>query len=67
VIQRGFIKKRSCLTNLLEFLEMFCNCIDQDLPINAFDKLLYKKLMLKAKAFGIAGLVFNWIQDWLQD
>jgi hypothetical protein len=33
----------------------------------AFDKVLHKRLMLKVKALGITGLVFNWIQDWLQD
>jgi len=44
--QHGFLKGRSCLTNLLEFLEFVTNYIDQGYPIDviyldfqkAFDK-----------------------------
>jgi hypothetical protein len=73
--QLGFMKKRSCLTNVLEFLDTVSNYIDQGIPIDviyldfqkAFDKVPHKRLMLKVKALGITGLVFNCIQDWLHD
>ena len=73
--QHGFLKRRSCLTNLLEFLEFVTNYIDQGYPIDviyldfqkAFDKVLHKRLMMKINALGITGEVFNWITDWLKD
>ena len=51
--QHGFLKKRSCLTNLLEFLEFVTNYIDQGYPIDviyldfqkAFDKVPHKRLV----------------------
>jgi hypothetical protein len=73
--QHGFSKNRSCLTNLLKFLEMVSKYIDEGLPVDviyldfqkAFDKVLHKRLMLKLTALGITGLIFIWIRDWLQD
>jgi hypothetical protein len=73
--QHGFLKRRSCLTNLLEFLEFVTNYIDQGYPIDviyldfqkAFDKVPHKRLMMKINALGITGEVFNWITDWLKD
>jgi ribonuclease P/MRP protein subunit RPP40 len=71
--QHGFLSKRS--TDLLEFLEMVCNYINQGYPIDAiyldfqkaFDKVLHKRLMKKSSALGITREVFNWIEDWLKD
>ena len=73
--QHGFVKKRSCLTNLLEFLEFVSNYVDQGYPIDvvyldfqkAFDKVPHKRLMLKIKSLGIIGNIYNWIEDWLKD
>ena len=73
--QHGFLKRKSCLTNLLEFLEFVTNYIDQGYPIDviyldfqkAFDKVPHKRLMMKINALGITGEVFNWITDWLKD
>ena len=73
--QHGFLKRRSCLTNLLEFLEFVINYIDKGYPIDviyldfqkAFDKVPHKRLMMKINALGITGEVFNWIADWLKD
>jgi len=73
--QHGFLKRRSCLTNLLEFLEIVTNYIDQGYPIDviylnfqkAFDKVPHKRLMMKINAMGITGDVFTWIEDWLND
>jgi hypothetical protein len=49
-----FVQKRSCLTNLLEFLGHVTNYVDQGHPIDviylvfqkAFDQVPHKKLML---------------------
>ena len=73
--QHGFVKKRSYLTNLLEFLEFVSLLVDQGYPIDvvhlafkkAFDKVLHKRLMLKIKSFGIIDNIYNWIEDWLKD
>ena len=61
--QHGFLRKRSCLTNLLEFLEFGSNYVDQGYPTDvkyldfqkAFDKVPHKRLLLKIKALGIIG------------
>jgi len=60
-----FLKHRSFITNLLEFLEFVTNYIDQGYPIDvtyldfqkAFDKVPHKRLMMKINAMGIT--VFN--------
>jgi endonuclease/exonuclease/phosphatase family metal-dependent hydrolase len=73
--QHGFVKKKSCLTNLLEFLEFVSDYVDQGYPIDvvyldfqkAFDKVPHKRLMSKIKALGIIGNIYNWIEDWLKD
>ena len=73
--QHGFTKQRSCLTNLLEYLEFVSDYVDQGYPIDviyldfqkAFDKVPHRRLMLKINAMGITGDVSNWIEDWLKD
>ena len=50
--QHGFTKNRSCLTNLLEFLEEVTSTLDTGKPVDiiyldfakAFDKVPYKRL-----------------------
>ena len=59
--QHGFCKGRSCLTNLLEFLDKVTGCIDTGDSVDvifldfakAFDKVSHKRLLLKLKAHGI--------------
>ena len=71
--QHGYMKNRSCLTNLLQFLETVTDYIDKGYPIdviyldfqNAFDKVPHRRLMHKLTALGIGGKVWNWIRDWL--
>ena len=73
--QHGFVKNKSCLTSLLEFLDFVTNYIDQGYPIDviyldfqkAFDKVPHKRLMMKINALGITGEVFQWIEAWLKD
>jgi hypothetical protein len=71
--QHGFRKKRSCLTNLLEFLEKAGKLLDEGNPVDviyldlkkAFDTVPHKRLILKMKGMGIEGKVISWIAEWL--
>ena len=54
ISHHGFVKNRSCLTNLLEFLEYICDYADKGLRVDviyldfrkAFDKVPHKRLMV---------------------
>ena len=71
--QHGFLKARSCLANLLCFLEEITNWVDDGSPIDvvyldfqkAFDKVSHQRLLFKLKAHGIGNNVINWIEKWL--
>ena len=71
--QHGFLKARSCLTNLLCFLEEITKWVDDGSPVDvvyldfqkAFDKVPHQRLLLKLKAHGIGNDVINWIEKWL--
>ena len=71
--QHGFRNKRSCLTNLLDFLYDVFNLYDESKAVDviyldfqkAFDKVPHKRLLVKLKAHGIDGLVLRWIENWL--
>ena len=71
--QHGFIKARSCLTNLLCFFEEIIKCVDDVSPVDvvyldfqkAFDKVPHQRLLLKLKAHGMGNDVINWIEKWL--
>ena len=73
--QHGFMKNRSCTTNLLEFLEVITEAADSGKSIDviyldfakAFDKVPTERLLKKLKAHGVEGRVANWIQAWLTD
>ena len=66
--QHGFLKARSCLTNLLCFLEEITKWVDDGSPVDvvyldfqkAFDKVPHQRLLLKLKAHD----VINWIEKW---
>ena len=67
------MKNRSCLTNLLQFLETVTDYINKGYPVDviyldfqkAFDKVPHRMLIHKLTAHGIGGKVLNWIRDWL--
>ena len=64
-LQHGFTSHKSCLTNLLEFLEFVCKYVDKGVPVDviyldfkkAFDRVPHGRLLLKVKALGINGFV----------
>jgi len=67
--QHDFISGKSCLTNLLEFLEFISKHVDKSLPVGAiyldfkkvFDKVPHGRLMSKIRGCGVD----NWINNWL--
>ena len=69
--QHGFLKARSCLTNMLCFLEEITKLIDERSPVDiiyldfqkAFDKVSYKKLLHKLKAHDIGEGIIDWIEN----
>ena len=71
--QHGFLKARSCLTNLLCFLEEITKWVDDRSPVDvvyldfqkAFDKVPHQRLLFKLKAHGIGNDVITWIEKWL--
>ena len=75
VSQHGFLPGRSCLTNLLAYLENVTKLIDSGLPVDtlylnfgkAFDKVPRRRLLMKLKAHGIDGVVLERIRRWLTD
>ena len=75
ISQHGFLPGRSCLTNLLAYLDNVTKHVDSGLPVDtlyldfakAFDKVPHITLLMKLKAHGIDGVVLEWIQRWLTD
>ena len=71
--QHGFTKGRSCLTNLLDFLEEVYQKLDEGKAVDiiyldfakAFDKVPHSRLLVKLEACGITGNVLRWIKNWL--
>ena len=73
--QHGFLKARSCLTNLLCFFEEITKWVDEGSPVDviyldfqkAFDKVPHQRLILKLKSHGMGNSIINWIEQWLND
>ena len=71
--QHGFMKQKSCLTNLLEFLEVITSLQDEGHSMDiifldfskAFDKVPKNRLLEKLKAHSINGDILRWIEAWL--
>ena len=72
--QHGFRNKRSCLTNLLEFMEKVAKYLDSGEPVDviyldfqkAFDKVPHMRLIERLKEIGIRGTLLDWIREWLK-
>ena len=73
--QHGFLKAKSCLTNLLCFLEEITKWVDDGSPVDviyldfqkAFDKFPHQRLISKLKSHGMGNSIINWIEQWLTD
>ena len=71
--QHGFRKGRSCLTNLLDFLEAATDAFDQGKQLDvayldfskAYDKVPHRRLPLQLKLHDINGNILKWIVAWL--
>ena len=73
--QHGFTERKSCLTNLLLFLQDVTTAIDNGNPLDAiyldfskaFDKVAHIRHCKKVEAHDITGNIKNWIPDWLSN
>src|SRR6267154_1205041 len=73
--QHGFVRNKSCLTNLLEFVTFVSDCMDDHKEVDvifldfqkAFDKVPHKRLLAKLKSFGIIEKVYMCIESWLSE
>ena len=71
--QHGFLKKRSCLSNLLAFLDEVTRRIDEGQRVEvcyldfrkAFDSVNHRLLIMKLKWFGLPESLLVWIEDFL--
>ena len=71
--QHGFTSGRSCLTNLLEYLEELTKLMDTGRSVDivyldfakAFDKVPIRRLLSKCAGLGIQGNLLAWIEEWL--
>jgi len=71
--QHGFRGGRSCLTNLLVFLDTVSQAVDAGHSMDiiyldfakAFDKVPHQRLLEKVKSHGISGKLLTWIESWL--
>ena len=73
--QHGFLAGKSCLTNLLEYIDTLSKLVDSSEAADilyldfakAFDKVPHMRLSAKLKASGIEGKLLKWIEEWLTD
>ena len=72
--QHGCMRGRSCLTNLLKYMEGVTRILDEGKNVNvtyldfakAFDKARHHRLIGKVVSMGVDGSVKGWIQQWLK-
>ncbi|CAF0808212.1 unnamed protein product, partial [Brachionus calyciflorus] len=73
--QHGFVKFKSCMTNLLESLDVITECINRGFAIDilfidflkAFDLVPHPELLRKLEAYGFNGKILNWLKAFLSD
>ena len=71
--QHGFVKGKSCLSNLLETMDSVMELIEEGVPVDliffdfrkAFDRVPHNRLILKLQCLGIDGKVLDIIKDFL--
>ena len=71
--QHGFRRGRSCLSNLLVFLDKVTRAVDEGNCVDvvfldfakAFNKVPHQRLLVQLRRHGIKGRLLNWISEWL--
>jgi len=71
--QHGFMKCRSCLTNLISFYDQVTGLVDEGKAVvvvyldfsKAFDIVPQSILLEKLAARGLDGCTLHWIKNWL--
>ena len=71
--QHGFMPRKSCATNLLEFFEVVTRTVDDGKNMDiifldfskAFDKVPKERILANLAAHGIGGQVLHWVRSWL--
>ena len=73
--QHGFVRGRSCQTNILLCLEKWTEIVDNGNSIDvayfdyakAFDKVSHRLLLIKLKGYGIDGRLLAWLTNYLEN
>ena len=73
--QHGFVKGKSCTTNLIETLDEITKSLDKRVPVDviyldfakAFDSVPHRRLLLKLEKYGIDGRLLEWIRSFLSN
>ncbi|KAK4825195.1 hypothetical protein QYF61_025123 [Mycteria americana] len=71
--QHGFMKGRSCLTNLISFHEQVTHLVDEGKAVDviyldfskAFDAVCHSILLEKLAAHGLGRCTLRWVKNWL--
>ena len=71
--QHGFMKGRSCLTNLISFYDKVTRLVDEGKAVDivyldlrkAFDTIFHSTLLEKLAAHGLDGCTLRWVKRWL--
>ena len=72
--QHGFIKGRSCITQLLATLDHWTEVMDGGGDVDAvyldvskcFDSVPHERLLMKIDKYGIKGKLLNWVADFFK-
>ncbi|GAB0206903.1 mitochondrial enolase superfamily member 1 [Grus japonensis] len=72
--QHGFMKGRSCLTNLISFYDKMTHLVDEGKAVDvihldfskAFDTVSHSILLEKLAAHGLYGYMLCWVKNWLE-
>jgi len=70
---RGFVKGRSCVTQLLDVLDHWTKALDNDDSMDciyldfakAFDSVPHQRLRRKVYGYGIRGKIITWVRSFL--
>ena len=73
--QHGFVRGRSCQTNILLCLEKWTEIVDGGNSVDvayfdyakAFDKVSHRLLLLKLQRYGIDGKLLSWLKNYLEN